>query len=62
MAVETWDEATGTALVVESQRGALCPVTDYQNFPHLERAGRWPLSQVVVGAPVERTNCPTGHS
>ncbi|WP_244297671.1 hypothetical protein [Streptomyces griseoflavus] len=36
--VEGWDQATGTALVVDSKRGALRPVTDYEDFSHLEKA------------------------
>ncbi|WP_326817925.1 hypothetical protein OIE61_30325 [Streptomyces sp. NBC_01762] len=46
VAVETWDETTGTALVVDPQRGALRPVTDYPDFSHLERA-----DQVVAAVP-----------
>jgi hypothetical protein len=46
VAVEAWDEATGTALVVDPQRGALRPVTDYPDFSHLERA-----DQVVAAIP-----------
>jgi hypothetical protein len=44
--VEGWDQATGTALVVDPKRGALRPVTDYEDFSHLERA-----DQVVAAAP-----------
>ncbi|WP_101258486.1 hypothetical protein [Streptomyces barkulensis] len=46
VAVEAWDEATGTALVVDPQRGALLPVTDYPDFSHLE-----PADQVVTAIP-----------
>ncbi len=44
--VEGWDPATGTALVVDPQRGALRQVTDYVDFSHLERA-----DQVVAAIP-----------
>ncbi|WP_427761557.1 hypothetical protein [Streptomyces sp. DSM 41931] len=44
--VEGWDQATGTALVVDPKRGALRPVTDYEDFSHLERA-----DQVVAAVP-----------
>ncbi|MEV6671768.1 hypothetical protein AB0M78_16430, partial [Streptomyces sp. NPDC051162] len=36
--VEAWDPATGTALVVDPKRGAMRPVTDYEDFSHLEKA------------------------
>ncbi|MGP4097969.1 hypothetical protein [Nonomuraea sp. KM90] len=36
--VEAWDPVTGTALVVDSQRGAMRRVDDYPDFSHLERA------------------------
>lgn len=42
--VEGWDKETGTALVVDAKRGALRPVTDYEDFSHLESADQ------VVGA------------
>jgi hypothetical protein len=38
--VEAWDAETGTALIVDPQRGALRPVTDYPDFSHLEKAHR----------------------
>ncbi|WP_271220353.1 hypothetical protein [Streptosporangium carneum] len=38
--VEAWDPKTGTALVVNPQRGVLRPVTDYSDFSHLEQANR----------------------
>ncbi|MFF3354463.1 hypothetical protein ACFYWN_17785 [Streptomyces sp. NPDC002917] len=38
VAVETWDETIGTALVVDPRRGALRPVTDCPDFSHPERA------------------------
>ncbi|SCF72187.1 MULTISPECIES: hypothetical protein [unclassified Streptomyces] len=44
--VEGWDQATGTALVVDPKRGALRLVTDYEDFSHLERA-----DQVVAAVP-----------
>ncbi|MER7195912.1 hypothetical protein [Streptomyces flaveolus] len=44
--VESWDQATGTALVVDPKRGALRPVTAYPDFSHLERA-----DQVVAAIP-----------
>ncbi|NJP42970.1 hypothetical protein HCN08_06040 [Streptomyces sp. PRB2-1] len=44
--VEGWDPATGTALVVDPQRGALRQVTDYVDFSPLERA-----DQVVAAIP-----------
>jgi hypothetical protein len=44
--VEGWDQATGTALVVDPKRGALRAVTDYEDFSHLERA-----DQVVAAVP-----------
>ncbi|MFI9747602.1 hypothetical protein [Streptomyces sp. NPDC052494] len=44
--VEGWDQATGTALVVDPKRGALRPVTDYVDFSHMERA-----DQVVAAVP-----------
>lgn len=44
--VEGWDPATGTALVVDPQRGALRQVTDYMDFSPSERA-----DQVVAAIP-----------
>ncbi|MFD5542730.1 hypothetical protein ACFWIJ_34160 [Streptomyces sp. NPDC127079] len=44
--VEAWDPATGTALVVDPKRGAMRPVTDYEDFSHLEKA-----DQVVAAVP-----------
>ncbi|MFE2227273.1 hypothetical protein [Streptomyces kronopolitis] len=44
--VECWDEATGAALVVDPKRGALRPVTDYEDFSRLERA-----EQVIAAVP-----------
>ncbi|MFC4464284.1 hypothetical protein ACFPH6_06845 [Streptomyces xiangluensis] len=44
--VDTWDEATGVALVVDPKRGTRRPVTDYPDFSHLERA-----DQVVAAVP-----------
>lgn len=44
--VEAWDLATGTALVVDPKRGAMRPVTDYEDFSHLEKA-----DQVVAAVP-----------
>jgi hypothetical protein len=38
--VEAWDPTTGVALVVDPQRGALRPVTDWLDFSHLERGER----------------------
>lgn len=38
--VEAWDSATGVALVVDPQKGALRPVTDWPDFSHLERGER----------------------
>ncbi len=38
--VDGWDAATGTALVVDAERGARRLVTDYSDFSHLERADR----------------------
>ncbi|MER5319510.1 hypothetical protein [Streptosporangium roseum] len=38
--VEAWEPKTGTALVVDPERGALRPVTDYSDFSHLEKANR----------------------
>ncbi|MER7141151.1 hypothetical protein ACIQGA_31550 [[Kitasatospora] papulosa] len=45
--VEAWDPATGTALVVDPKRGAMRPVTDYEDFSHLEKA-----DQVVAAVPL----------
>ncbi|WP_433571252.1 hypothetical protein [Streptomyces sp. CA-251247] len=56
VAVEEWDETTGTALVVDPQRGALRPVTDYPDFSHLERA-----DQVLAAVPGE-AGAPTGRT
>ncbi|WP_416975873.1 hypothetical protein [Streptomyces sp. 4F14] len=36
--VEAWHPTTGTALIVDPRRGALRPVTDFEDFSHLERA------------------------
>ncbi|MFC9435963.1 hypothetical protein [Nocardia sp. NPDC057030] len=36
--VDSWDLASGTALVVDEQLGARRPVTDYADFSHLETA------------------------
>ncbi|MET8538919.1 hypothetical protein ABZV67_46710, partial [Streptomyces sp. NPDC005065] len=59
--VEAWDPATGTALVVDPKRGAMRPVTDYEDFSHLSGAGTcsflriaaaigpYPSSAVLVG-------------
>lgn len=44
--VEGWEPTTGTALVVDRKRGALRPVTDYEDFSHLE-----PADQVVAAVP-----------
>ncbi|MFK8844371.1 hypothetical protein [Streptomyces sp. Ac-502] len=44
--VEAWDPATGAALVVDTERGALRPVMDYEDFSHLEQA-----DQVVAAVP-----------
>ena len=44
--VDTWDEATGVALVVDAQPGTRRPVTDYPDFSHLKRA-----DQVVAAIP-----------
>ncbi|MFI6645418.1 hypothetical protein [Streptomyces sp. NPDC050504] len=44
--VEAWDPATGTALVVDAKRGAMRPVTDYEDFSHLEKA-----DQIVAAVP-----------
>ncbi|WP_219516808.1 hypothetical protein [Nonomuraea ceibae] len=38
--VEAWHSATGVALVVDPQRGALRPVTDWPDFSHLEQGER----------------------
>ena len=38
--VESWDPVTGVALVVDSDSGVLKPVTAYEDFVRLERAGR----------------------
>ncbi|MBK3571555.1 hypothetical protein [Streptomyces sp. MBT62] len=38
--VEAWDPMTGVALVVDPDEGALKPVTAYEDFTRLERAGR----------------------
>ena len=46
MRVDDWDPVTGTARVVDPQRGALRLVTEYEDFSHLERAG-----QVVAAVP-----------
>ena len=35
--VEGWDGKTGAALVVDAQLGRLRPVTEWENFSHLER-------------------------
>ncbi|MGW9211790.1 hypothetical protein ACWGR4_33065 [Embleya sp. NPDC055664] len=44
--VEGWDPNSGTALVVDTKRGALRPVTDYEDFSHLE-----PANRVVAAVP-----------
>ncbi|MFE1299849.1 hypothetical protein [Streptomyces sp. NPDC058731] len=44
--VDAWDEATGVALVVDTERGVRRPVTDYPDFSHLARA-----DQVVAALP-----------
>ena len=46
--VDGWDMATGTALVVDTERGARRRVTDYPDFSHLERADR--VVAVLPGA------------
>ncbi|MFC4608966.1 hypothetical protein ACFO9E_14240 [Streptomyces maoxianensis] len=46
MHVEAWDGTTGVAVVVDAQRGARRPVTDYPDFSHLERA-----DQVIAAVP-----------
>lgn len=38
--VESWDPMTGVALVVDPDEGMLRPVTAYEGFTRLERAGR----------------------
>ncbi len=38
--VDAWDTSTGTALVVDAERGVRRLVTDYPDFSHLERANR----------------------
>lgn len=38
--VDGWDEATGTALIVDTERGVRRPVSDYPDFSHLEPTGR----------------------
>ncbi|GLX96444.1 hypothetical protein [Herbidospora sp. NBRC 101105] len=36
--VEGWDTETGVAYVVDPEQGRLRPVTDWEDFSHLERA------------------------
>ncbi|MGW7043761.1 hypothetical protein ACWGDT_13805 [Streptomyces avermitilis] len=38
--VESWDPETGVALIVDPGTGCLRPVTSYEDFCRLERAGR----------------------
>lgn len=45
--IEAWDPVTGSALVVDPQRGALRAVSDYPDFSHLERADQ--VAGVVPG-------------
>ncbi|QBS45877.1 hypothetical protein DMB37_15400 [Nocardia sp. CS682] len=46
MRVEGWQHSTGTALVVDPKRGALRPVTEFEDFTRLEKA-----DQVVAALP-----------
>ncbi|WP_186357181.1 hypothetical protein [Streptomyces sp. SLBN-118] len=48
MDVDAWDAATGVSVVVDPQRGARRPVTDYTDFSHLERADQ--VVAVIPGA------------
>ncbi|MER5356777.1 hypothetical protein [Streptomyces sp. NPDC002785] len=45
--VEAWHPTTGQALVVDPQRGKLRPVTDFEDFSHLERVHR--IVEVMPG-------------
>ncbi|MFI0358002.1 hypothetical protein [Actinomadura sp. 9N407] len=38
--VESWDPATGMALIVDPKQGRLRPVTDWEDFAGLEQAER----------------------
>lgn len=44
--VEGWEHSTGTALVVDPKRGALRPVTEFEDFKRLEKA-----DQVIAALP-----------
>ncbi|MEU8589495.1 hypothetical protein AB0C59_21220 [Streptomyces sp. NPDC048664] len=54
--VEGWDQATGTALVVDPKQGALRPVTGYETSPTWSELIRsWPRCLAEGGGCTGRT-------